>query len=119
MPSHKILIVDDNSDFRQMMRYQLEMWGFEVLEAEAGSPGLQIAMESSPDLILLDYHMPDMDGVQVAKAAQAARPDLPVLFLTADFEISFLRDLNAAHTSVVQKPFDIDDLRENINHLLH
>lgn len=119
MPAQKILIVDDNSDFREMMRYQLELWGYEVLEANEGMAGLRSALDSSPDLVLLDYHMPDMNGVDVAKAVLAERPDLQLLFITADFELSFLRDMNAQRAHVVQKPFDIEDLQRNIMSLLH
>jgi CheY-like chemotaxis protein len=118
MPAQKILVVDDNQDFRAMMRYQLEMWGYEVMEAEEGLSGLKTALEHSPDLILLDYHMPDMNGMEVAKAALAKRPDLSVLFITADFELGFLREMDPKRTHVVQKPFDLDDLQRNIHHLM-
>ncbi len=119
MPAHKILIVDDNSDFREMMRYQLELWGYEVLEAGEGCAGLQAALHHSPDLLLLDYHMPDMSGIQLAKAALEQRPDLPVLFITADFELSPFKEIEPQQPHVVQKPFDMDDLQQHIAYLLH
>ncbi|MGV3743450.1 MAG: response regulator [Burkholderiaceae bacterium] len=118
MPAQKILVVDDNPDFRAMMRYQLEMWGYEVTEAEEGLSGLRTALEQSPDLILLDYHMPAMNGIEVAKAVLTERPDLSVLFITADFELGFLREMDPRRTHVVQKPFDLDDLQRNIRHLM-
>ncbi len=117
MPAQKILVVDDNPDFRAMIRYQLETWGYEVMEAEEGLSGLKTALEQSPDLILLDYHMPEMNGIEVAKAALAQRPELSVLFITADFELGFLKEMDPKRTHVVQKPFDLDDLRRNIHHL--
>lgn len=119
MPAHKILVIDDHRDFREMLRYQLERWGYQVLEAEEGLSGLHAALNEAPDLVLLDYHMPDLDGVQVAKATLAQRPELPLLFITADFELSFLKELGPGRAQFVQKPFDMDDLQLNIAHLLH
>lgn len=119
MPRHKILIVDDNRDFRGRMRHQLESWGYEVMEAENGSEGVQMARDESPDLLLLDYHMPYIRGVQIAKAALAQCSDLHVLFLTPDFELSFLKEMVPTDTHFMSKPFEMEDLQRNITHMLH
>lgn len=119
MPTHKILIVDDNRDFRGRIRHQLETWGYEVMEAEDGSEGLKLAMDESPDLLLLDYHMPYNKGVQVARTALAKCPDMQVLFITPDFERSFLKEMVPADTHFMQKPYEMEDLQRNITYLLH
>jgi CheY-like chemotaxis protein len=119
MPTHKILIVDNNHDFRGRLRHQLEAWGYRVVEAEEGAEQVRTALEESPDLLLLDYHMPYINGVQVANAALAQRPDLHVLFITPEFERSFLAEMVPSDTHFMQKPFEMEDLQRNITHLLH
>lgn len=119
MPAHKILIVDNNRDFRGRLRHQLEAWGYEVMEAEEGAEEVKTALEEAPDLLLLDYHMPYMNGVRTAKAAVAQRPDLQVLFITPEFERSFLAEMVPSDTHFMQKPFEMEDLQRNITHLLH
>jgi DNA-binding response OmpR family regulator len=119
MRAHKILIVDNNHDFRGRLRHHLETWGYEVMEAEEGAEEVKTALEESPDLLLLDYHMPYINGVQVAKVALAQRPDLQVLFITPEFERSFLAEMVPSDTHFMQKPFEMEDLQRNITHLLH
>lgn len=119
MPVHRILIVDDNPDFRVAMRLQLETLGYEVLEAPERSAEIETALEESPDLLLLDYHMPYINGVRAANAALAQRPDLPVLFLAGDFELSMLKEMIPAPIHALPKPFGADDLQQNIASLLH
>ena len=65
MPAEKILIVDDERLVRWSLRQKCEEWGYHVIEAEAGGPGLKIAQHESPDLVLLDVRMPDMSGLEV------------------------------------------------------
>jgi CheY-like chemotaxis protein len=119
MASYKILVVDDNQEFREMMRFLLEMWGYDVDEAQEGQTGLRILAQKMPDLILLDYHMPQMNGIEMAKAVRQISPDIPVIFITANFDISFLRPYNNMQTLIMQKPFNIDMLQSNITSLLH
>jgi CheY-like chemotaxis protein len=119
MAAHKILIVDDNRDFRGNLRHQLETRGYQVLEAENGSEGVKTALEESPDLLLLDYHMPYSRGIQVANAALARCPGLQVLFIATDFEQSVLKEMVPTDTHFMQKPFEMEDLHRNITQLLH
>lgn len=119
MPAHKILIVDDNQAMRERMRQQLESLGYEVVEAEEGTAGVRMALEESPDLLLLDYHMPYARGVQVANAVRAQRPDLHVLFITPEFERTLLKEMVPSDTHFMQKPFEMEDLERNITQLLH
>lgn len=119
MSRHKILIVDDNQDFRGRMRHQLESWGYEVIEAEDDSKSVQMALEESPDLLLLDYHMPYVKGIQLARSALAQRSELHILFLTPDFELPLLREMVPTDTHFMRKPFEMEDLQQNITRLLH
>jgi len=65
--SHTVLIVDDHASFRASARLLLETEGFDVIgEAESGAAGLKAANELHPELVLLDVHLPDLDGFDVA-----------------------------------------------------
>ena len=67
MPSEKILIVDDERLVRWSLKQKCEEWGYHVLEAEAGEPGLKVAQHESPDLVLLDVRMPNVNGEQFCR----------------------------------------------------
>lgn len=64
---HTILVVEDDTDLREILREKLKMEGFEALEAENGKVGLDLALENHPDMILLDILMPVMDGLSMLK----------------------------------------------------
>ena len=76
------LIVDDSRVIRTVARRILEDLHFIAAEAEDGMSALRAAREKMPDLILLDWSMPGMTGGQLAKAALALRPDLPIVLAT-------------------------------------
>jgi DNA-binding response OmpR family regulator len=84
MSQSRVLIIDDEADFRRLIEQILEKEGFLVLSAEDGQRGLKSAAQSHPDLILLDWNLPDKDGVQVCRAlkADAATRDIPIIMLT-------------------------------------
>lgn len=81
----KVLIIEDDSMISSMYKTKLTQEGFEVLVAETGSRGLEMAMQEKPDLILLDVILPQLDGfavLQEIKSAQASTKDIPVIMLT-------------------------------------
>ncbi len=81
----KILVVDDESDLREILRKKLEQNKFEVLTASGGEEALGICRLQKPDLVLLDIAMPGMDGYQACEKLKEDKltRDIPVLFLTA------------------------------------
>ena len=81
----KILVIDDETDFVEMLKMRLEATGYEVFTASDGRDGLRKASEVMPDLILLDIMMPGMDGGDVAQKLRErpATSGIPVVFLTA------------------------------------
>lgn len=83
--AHRVLVVDDEEDFRVVLGRRLEASGFEVLQAEGGTEGLERARAEQPDLIVLDLMLPGLDGVQVYRALreEPTTSGIPVLFLTA------------------------------------
>ncbi len=124
MDRKKILLIDDEEDFRFFVKGNLENTGeFHVLEATSGKEGIKIATEEKPDLILLDISMPEMSGEQVAKRL-SKNPEtnkMPILFFTAlitkneieDGEISSI----AGH-KFIAKPIATKQLVAAINNTL-
>ena len=80
-----ILVVDDEEDLLDLIEYNLEKEGFDVLKAEDGEEGMQMAREHSPNLVLLDIMMPKMDGMEVVERMRADKnlTHIPIIFLTA------------------------------------
>lgn len=106
--TNKILVVDDEKDIVDIIKYNLEQEGeFEVLTALDGKEALNIAEEEKPDLILLDIMMPGMNGFDVCKQLKTYAPTsrIPVIFLTAkENEIDEIIGLEIGADDYIQKP---------------
>ena len=80
----KVLIVDDTEHVRKMLVDMLELDGFDVVgEAATGHDAVILANQTDPDVIVMDYRMPEMDGLTTARAVHAQRPDQPIILYTA------------------------------------
>ena len=88
MPQARILLADDDAMIVDVLSYQLKKEGYEVIVARDGAAALALALNSAPDLILLDVMMPDLDGYEVCRRlkADARTCNIPVIFLTARSE---------------------------------
>jgi PAS domain S-box-containing protein len=110
---HVVLVVDDDPDIALVCALQLEGAGFAVLEAGTGRQAVETARTEVPSVILLDYMLPDLDGVEVMRQLKddPATRDIPVVMLTAR---THERDQRAAWragvSDYVTKPFDGDEL---------
>jgi len=112
-----ILLVDDDSAVREITRAFLDEAGYEVVEAGSGGAALEILERGQAvDLLLVDFAMPGMNGVEVAKAVQARRPQLPRLFVTGHADLTALKEVG--EDLIVQKPFRQDELRQKIERVL-
>lgn len=113
----KILIIDDSADALDVAKVRLAKEGLDILCAEGGVAGLEVARRENPDLILLDLDMPDMSGFDVCRALKADMElcMIPVLFLsgsgTAEDKVKGL-DLGAV--DYIAKPFDTFELRARV-----
>jgi len=83
MAKLKVLIVDDEPDFLDLMSLRIASWGHNVLKASGGKEAVAIIKESRPDILVLDYMMPEMDGVTTLKEIRKTNKDLPVIMFTA------------------------------------
>ena len=108
------LIVDDSRVIRKVSRHILESLGFTVGEAENGRDGLDRCAETMPDVILLDWNMPVMSGIEfIVQLRQRAGGDQPkVVFCTTENDVAHIREaISAGADEYVMKPFDHETLQ--------
>ncbi|MFA7250025.1 MAG: response regulator transcription factor [Dehalococcoidia bacterium] len=100
-----ILVVDDEPRILQLARDYLERAGFTVLAAESGRAALETARARQPDLVVLDLGLPDVDGLEVARALRRDS-DVPIVMLTArDDELDRIHGLELGADDYITKPF--------------
>ncbi|MDT8448116.1 MAG: diguanylate cyclase [bacterium] len=120
-PEALILIVDDMPINLQLLSRLLEMQGYRYLSAQSGAEALDLARAQSPDLILLDIMMPDMDGIETCRQLKMGprTAEIPVIFLTALHDTdSIVKGFDAGGVDYVSKPFKEVELMMRIrNHL--
>ena len=119
--SQQILIVEDEADIRELLRFNLECEGFSVLEAADGNEGLKLARQHMPDLMLLDVMLPGFDGFEVCRrlGAQSETANIPVLMLTArGEEMDRVVGLSLGADDYVVKPFSVRELMLRIRAVL-
>jgi len=114
-----ILIIDDEEDFCHFVKLNLEQTGnFEVLTANNGADGINMAQRYQPDLVLLDIIMPTMTGTQVAESLRndKATKDIPIIFVTAIVKRGEVgaRDYQFGGNYFVFKPVKLDELIKEI-----
>src|SRR6185295_16192402 len=112
-----VLVIDDERDLVNLVRYNLESEGYEVLGALDGESGLNLALTRSPDLILLDRMMPGADGVEVCRRLrnEGRTAHVPVIMLTAKVaEEERVQGLDAGADDYVTKPFSVKELMARV-----
>ncbi len=117
----KILIVDDDGGIRMLLSKFLEREGFEIVVAEDGLEGVEIAKKTQPDIIILDVVMPRMDGITAARLIKFYKPlaEVPIIFLTAkdaDKEIELAQEARAE--VYITKPFDVHQVIHVVKEIL-
>jgi two-component system cell cycle response regulator DivK len=121
MTSEKVLLVEDNEDNLQLVRFLLEHEGYTVIAAHNGREGLDLARQVLPSLILMDLSLPEMDGWE---AAQELKSDpntahIPLLALTAHtLPGDRKRALSIGFDGYISKPIDVGRFGENISKAL-
>ncbi len=109
--SEKILVVDDEEAIREVVSTMLQAQGFECTAVSNGKAALDHIQKSSPDLILSDMVMPEMDGLKLLEWMRAHDPDVPVIMVTAMHDISTaLEAIRRGAYDYILKPFEKDQL---------
>ncbi len=117
----RILIVDDESDFIELVKYRLSGLGCEFLVAGDGVQALSQARQFKPSLILLDILLPDLDGLSVCEILrrQPATKKIPIIFMSALSGDVTKRTVAMQADDFFTKPLDLERLRCRIAELLH
>jgi two-component system chemotaxis response regulator CheY len=111
------LIVDDSSTIRKIVRGMFTEFGFKCIEAENGQKAFDICQTTRPDVIMLDWNMPIMTGIEfMHKLNEMHATDLPnVIFCTTESDISFINQaLNSGAVDYIMKPFEKEMLRDKL-----
>src|SRR5690606_4817673 len=106
-------LVEDESAQREVLRYNLEAEGFRVIEAPSGDEALTLLQEETPDLVLLDWMLPNVSGIEICRQIKA-RPEtrgIPVIMLSArSEELDRVRGLETGADDYIVKPYSVAEL---------
>lgn len=108
-----VLIVEDEAAQREILSYNLEAEGFSVIQASSGDEALLLAEEESPDIVILDWMLPNVSGIEVCRRlkSQAATRPIPVIMLSArSEEPDRVRGLETGADDYVVKPYSVVEL---------
>lgn len=117
--SQRILIVEDEVDLANLIEITLKNAGFSVSKANDGKEGLNLALSSQFDLIMLDIMLPNVDGLEICRQIRLTDPSTPIMMLTArDTETDRIMGLNMGADDYLTKPFSIRELEARIKAML-
>jgi len=117
MTARQVVVVEDNERNMKLFREVLESSGYRTLEAETGERAVALTTEHRPDLVLMDIHLPDIDGVEALRRLRADErtASVPVLALTAQaMEGDRERFIAAGFDGYLSKPVNIADLLDAV-----
>ncbi len=111
MAAVRVLIVDDETEFSEILAQRMETRGFEVATADSGQAGLDIVTKTWYDAIVLDLAMPGMDGIETLKRMLEINPDLQIILLTGQATIDKgVEAVKLGAVDFLEKPADLDKL---------
>ena len=116
-----VLVIDDEESIVDLIKLGLKYEGFEVVAANDGEDGIAAAQRTNPSFIILDWMLPDMDGLEVCRRLRSnpTTHDIPILLLTAKGEVgSRVEGLNTGADDYLTKPFSFEELVARIRAIL-
>ncbi len=117
----KVLVGEDEPNIREIINFNLENWGYEIIQATDGETALAMAEEYSPDLILLDLMIPKVDGIEVCRRLKGGfwTSRIPIIMLTARKEVKDkVRGMEAGADDYITKPFSREELEARVKMVL-
>ena len=117
MTAHRVLVIDDDPRYLDLLQFTLEAEGFEVCAAKSAAEGMNLAVTHRPDVIVTDVAMPDMDGYVLAAGlkADARTAEIPLIFVTArGLEADRWTGQSMGAVEFLTKPFSIVELVQRI-----
>ena len=112
-----ILFVDDNKNVREFCKRELGREGYRVILCEDGNKALQILRKEPPDLVIMDVHMPLLNGIETARLMRAQIPHLPIIFYTVHQEALDGGPAGMAEVQV-EKSEDLTELKSQVAQVL-
>jgi DNA-binding response OmpR family regulator len=112
-----ILVVDDDADWRALLRESLEHAGFEVFEESRGDRALRVIERQHPDVIVLDHHMPGINGLELTAFVHQRWPSLPVVLTSAFGDRSTVERALGLGARYLDKPFQMSELVREVARL--
>jgi len=114
-----VLIVDDDPLIRYVEAELLSSHGYNVLQADSAAEALRLADSAAIHLLLTDFSMPDVDGLELTRRFRAVHPETPVLLVSGSLPWMHHKIEALDHFAVLAKPFHIDELLTKARTLLH
>jgi CheY-like chemotaxis protein len=110
-PELKLLLIDDNEDFRVALKHLLSSHNFQIVEAANGEQALEMMNAHMPDMAIVDLDMPKMNGIEYSRRAKKDRPGFPIIMVTAYSQFYSSKEIIAAGIDAfLQKPIDGEKL---------
>jgi two-component system OmpR family response regulator len=118
-PEARLLVVEDEPNIRELLATSLRFAGFEVLTAANGAEAVKLATTESPDLVVLDVMLPDVDGFTVTRKIRETGRHVPIVFVPArDSTDDKIKGLTVGGDDYVTKPFSLDEVVARIRAVL-
>ena len=115
----RVLVVDDEVNLTELLAMAMRYEGWEIRSAHAGAEAVRVAREFRPDAVVLDWMLPDFDGLEVLRRLRGDDPNIPVLFLTAkDAVADRVAGLTAGGDDYVTKPFSLEEVVARVRGLM-
>ncbi len=113
--STKVLIIDDEKDFLDIMAERMGARGMEVSTTTSAEKALKMVLKESYDAVIMDFMMPEMNGIEALKAIKEKNPEMQIILLTGHATVEkTVEAMKAGATDFIEKPADLDALSEKI-----